>query len=86
MDLPSIYHKYLPRLVRVASRCGQHPHKAVNLPLDITNMKNKLTDLCGNGLLYNAVCEINSLTFAQSRDFAVALVDQQLQVLAVIAA
>jgi hypothetical protein len=32
------------------------------------------------------VCEINSLTFAQSRDFAVALVDQQLQVLAVIAA
>ena len=27
---------------------SQHPHKSVNLSLTITNLKNKLTDLCGN--------------------------------------
>jgi len=31
----------------------QLPHKSVNLLFTITNMKNKLTDLCGNGLFQN---------------------------------
>ena len=32
---------------------SQLPHKSVDLSLTITNIKNKLTDLCGNRLLQN---------------------------------
>ena len=43
---------------------SQFPHKSVNLSLLFTNMKNKLTDLCGNRLLQNdfinTLCETNS--------------------------
>ena len=32
---------------------SQLPHKSANLSFTITNIKNKLTDLCGNRLLQN---------------------------------
>ena len=42
---------------------SQFPHKAVNLSFIIANLKNILTDLCGNRLFQNNVintfCEIN---------------------------
>jgi len=34
---------------------SQFPHKSVNLSSIITNMKNELTDLCGNRLLQNDI-------------------------------
>ena len=42
----------------------QFPHKSVNQSLIMTNIKNKLTDLCGSWLLQNdfinTFCETNS--------------------------
>ena len=32
---------------------SQSPHKSVNFSFIITNIKDKLTDLCGNSLLHN---------------------------------
>jgi len=44
----------LSQAVFIKSFCkSQVPHKSVNLSFIITNVKNKLTDLCGNGLLKN---------------------------------
>jgi hypothetical protein len=42
----------------------QLPHKSVNVSFIITNVKNKLTDVCGNRLLQNGLintsCEIKA--------------------------
>ena len=42
----------------------QFPHKSVNVSVIITNIKNKLTNVCGNRLLQNkfmnTACEITS--------------------------
>ena len=47
---------------KVAWPKSQLPHKFANLIFTVTNIKNKLTDLCGDGLLRNdvltTVCEI----------------------------
>ena len=40
------------RLIK-SFRESQFPHKSVNLSSIITNIQNKLTDLCGNCLLQN---------------------------------
>ena len=50
---------------------SQFLHKSVNLSFIITNIKNKLTDLCGNWLLQNdfiiAFCEIKPWPFYRRR-------------------
>ena len=46
---PSLLYKSVHNVVLQS----QFPHKSVNLPFIITNMKNKLTNLCGNWLLQN---------------------------------
>ena len=43
---------------------SQLPPKIVNLSFTMTNMKNELTDLCGNQLLHDdckTLCEINAV-------------------------
>ena len=41
------------RVLKVVLCRSQPPHNSVNLSLTITNIKKKLTDLCGNWLLQN---------------------------------
>ena len=50
----------LPRLKVISQKVfiksfgkSQFTHRSVNLSFSITNLKNKLTDLCGNRLLRN---------------------------------
>ena len=51
-----------PKLI--AQKVCQFPHKSVNFSVIITNVKNHLTDLCGNRILQNdlinALCEIKT--------------------------
>ena len=52
-----------PKMLLFKSFCtSQFPHKSANLAFMITNIKNKLTNLCGNRLLQNnftnSFCEI----------------------------
>ena len=57
-------HTLVSHTVFLNSFCGSHlPHKCVDWSFTITEIKNKLTDLCGNLPLQNdfktALCEIN---------------------------
>jgi len=68
LGVPSLVPRVSPRdfishTVFIKSFCkSQLPHKSVNVSFIITDIKNKLTDLCGNGLLQknfiNILCEI----------------------------
>ena len=53
--------------VFILSICrSRPPHKSINLSYTIIDIKDELTDWCGNGLLQNVVannlCEMNSVT------------------------
>jgi len=54
---------FISQKVFIKSFCeSQFPHKSVNVSFIITDIKNELTDLCGNSLLQNnfinTFCEI----------------------------
>ena len=57
---------YLTELIYWLVLESQLPHKGVNVSLTITNIKNKLTDLCGICLLWNnfknTLCQTRSLS------------------------
>ena len=63
---PPISTRIISQKVFIKSFCkSQFPHRSVELSFIITNLKSKLTDLCGNWLLHNVfintLCEIKTV-------------------------
>ena len=56
MGLTKKKRRLIPQIVLAKSFCkSRFPHKSVNLSAIITNIKNELSDVCGNELLQNDV-------------------------------
>ena len=68
--MPGIERSWLGMAALISE--SQLPHKIVDLSFTITNIKNKLTNLCGNGLLQDdfktTLCEINLPGQAQAEE------------------